>query len=171
MSKTLLTGALTLLACVAIAAQAPAPAPQRPARDAGQAPPAGSSAQSAPKTAANADAITIQGCMQRSPQASSATAGATGTAGVTGESFVLANAMRPAGASGSKPGGASPSLASSYRLDADAGKLTPHVGHKVEITGTVEASSATSTAAPGASAPAPRLKVDSVKMIAASCTP
>ena len=29
------------------------------------------------------------------------------------------------------------STATSYRLDADDAKLTPHVGHKVEITGTV----------------------------------
>src|SRR5712691_5449397 len=43
-------------------------------------------------------------------------------------------------------GTASAATASSYKLDADDAKLTPHVGHKVEISGTVEpASSAASS--------------------------
>jgi hypothetical protein len=65
-----------------------------------------------------------------------------------------------------------------YRLDADDSKLTPHVGHKVEITGTLDSasSSAASTSPAGSSSTAsaasgPKLKVDNVKMIATSCTP
>jgi hypothetical protein len=59
--------------------------------------------------------------------------------------------------------------ASSYRLDGEDSKLTPHLGHKVEITGTVaKEASATGTAM---SASAPKLKVESVKMISDSCTP
>ena len=67
-------------------------------------------------------------------------------------------------------------------LDADDSKLSAHVGHKVEITGTLDKSSS-STAPAGstssASSPAgsassssmaPKLKVDSVRMIAASCS-
>jgi hypothetical protein len=64
--------------------------------------------------------------------------------------------------------------ATSYRLDADESKLTPHVGHKVEVTGTVE-EQASSSPAGGAGASAsmsggPKLKVDTVKMIASSCS-
>jgi hypothetical protein len=58
-------------------------------------------------------------------------------------------------------------------LDADAAKLTPHVGHKVEITGTVDEMSSSATPPSGAtasSAAGPKLKVDSVKMIAATCS-
>lgn len=180
MSKTLLIGTFTLLACVAVAAQAPnqappqapspAPATAQPSRgDTLQAPASDSSAQSAPKTMAKADTLTIQGCIQRSAQASSATPGATGTAGATSAAFILANAMRPAAAAPSAA--ASATIASSYRLDADASKLSPHVGHKVEITGTLDASApAAAPSSPGAAAP-PRIKVDNVKMLAASCTP
>jgi pyruvate/2-oxoglutarate dehydrogenase complex dihydrolipoamide acyltransferase (E2) component len=156
MNKTLLTGSFALLACISVAAQAPAPAPST------QAP--------APTAAAKANSLIVEGCLQRSPQAATATPGATGTAGAASETFTLANAMKPASA----PAGAT--IASSYRLDAEASKLTPHVGHKVEITGTLEAAaaapsgSASSAPASGASAAAPRLKVDNVKMLAATCT-
>ena len=57
---------------------------------------------------------------------------------------------------------------SEYRLDADDAKLTPHVGHKVEITGTAEAAGMAQRPATSR-ASAPKLKVDSVKMIAATC--
>jgi hypothetical protein len=61
-------------------------------------------------------------------------------------------------------------VASEYRLDADDAKLTPHVGHKVEITGTVEPAAAVPPQAPAASAAnSPKLKVDNVKMIATAC--
>jgi hypothetical protein len=193
MSKTLLTGTFALLACAGLAAAQA----QTPAREPSTQTPAATTPQRPAASAAAAQTITIQGCIQRNTQASSATTGATGTAGSTTESFVLANAMRPAGAAASATAGAPPmSIASSYRLDAEASKLSPHVGHKVEITGTLEnrmagasASSATpstststttSTSASGTStstttstsmAAAPQLKVENVKMIAASCTP
>jgi hypothetical protein len=63
-----------------------------------------------------------------------------------------------------------------YRLDdAAASNITPHVGHKVEITGTVEeqshATGAGATAgATSSGAAAPKLKVDSIRMIASSCS-
>jgi len=74
--------------------------------------------------------------------------------------------------------GATTPTASSYRLSADDAKLTPHVGHKVEISGTLDkaASSASSSASASpssssaSSTTAPTLKVDTVKMIAASCS-
>jgi len=56
---------------------------------------------------------------------------------------------------------------------AEDAKLTPHVGHTVEITGTLvsPSPSASSHAASAAGlAPAPTLKVENVKMIADRCT-
>ena len=192
MSKILLGATFALLVCVSLAAQAPAsqaqPQSQTPAptaaqpasgADSLQAPPDAAS-QSRPKTAATADMITVEGCIQRSVQAASATAGATGTAGTTmaGGPFILANAMKPMGSSGatgtSGSSAAAATIASTYRLDAADSMLSPHVGHKVEITGTLEdrGDSAPSTSSATSSVPsAPKLKVDNVKMIAAACTP
>ena len=60
-----------------------------------------------------------------------------------------------------------------YRLEGEDKTLSPHLNHQVEITGTVQSSSASATgaanAAPGSAAAGPTLKVDSVKMIAATC--
>jgi hypothetical protein len=69
-------------------------------------------------------------------------------------------------------------MAASYRLDADESKLTPHVGHKVEITGTIDrdaaaprtSTSGSSGASTSARTSAPKLKVEEIKMIASSCT-
>jgi hypothetical protein len=36
-----------------------------------------------------------------------------------------------------------------YRLDADIPKLNPHVGHKVEVSGTLDAASATTIGSAG----------------------
>jgi hypothetical protein len=104
--------------------------------------------------------------------APTSTAGATGTAGTAG-SFILANAARPKDAPAAST--TSAAVAPTYRLDAVDSQLSPHVGHRVAITGTVESAMAGATA-PSASttasaANAPRLKVESLKMIAASCAP
>jgi hypothetical protein len=64
------------------------------------------------------------------------------------------------------------SAANEYKLDATDAKLAPHVGHKVEITGTLDSSSPSSSQPPTATASgsnAPKLKVDDVKMVAATC--
>jgi hypothetical protein len=114
--------------------------------------------------------VTLSGCIEKAPTEAGASA-ATAT-----PAFILADAA-PAAASGSASGtvgtsgGAKP--AAKYRLDADAAKLTPHVGHKVEITGTVEEMPSSATPPSGAtasSAAGPKLKVDSVKMVAATCS-
>jgi hypothetical protein len=121
--------------------------------------------------------VTITGCIQRAPSAPGAT-GTTGTAGssAASPSFILNNATSESSASAS-------SSASMYRLDGDDSKLTPHVGHKVAITGMLESASAGSSAGSAAGSAAgatggsssrsmstPRLKVESIKMVSASCT-
>jgi len=85
--------------------------------------------------------------------------------------FMLSNASAagagaPVATSGAA--GAAAGAKASYRLDGTESTLTPHVGHKVEITGTLEERPA-SSAAGGANAPAGTLKVDSVKMVSTTC--
>jgi hypothetical protein len=67
-----------------------------------------------------------------------------------------------------------------YRLMANASALSPHVGKKLELTGTLEdptsatAGAATSTAGatttPAGSDNTPTLRVESGKIVAASCS-
>jgi hypothetical protein len=65
--------------------------------------------------------------------------------------------------------------ARTYRLIANEAALSPHVGKKLELTGTIDdqssASSASSDASRAASAAsAPKLKVESGKVLAAQCS-
>jgi hypothetical protein len=177
MKMKVLTGVFGVCLCSAIgvvAAQTPAPAGQ----------PATTQRQS---TSTDAK-VTVQGCLERS-SSPTATPGATGTAG-SASAFILSKAEKaPAaagaagGATANAAGGASQSAnatAATYKLDADATKLTPHVGHKVEISGTIVPASSTGSTTAQSSGNATAggtmasmtqtLKVDDVKMIAASCT-
>jgi len=137
---------------VGLAAQTPAPNP----------------AQSS--SAGSPNRLMVTGCVQ------SAASGPTGTSGTVGSAsgetkFHLTN-VAPSTPGGGPSTSASPP-ASTYRLDADDAKLTPLVGHKVEISGTIDAASASGTPNPSAASPsgnAPKLKVDTAKMVAATCT-
>lgn len=143
-----------------------------------QTPPASQSSYANP----NAKTITVTGCVERAEQSPTGTSGTTGAASSMGmgePKFVLTNVEPSAsGTAGTSGTSETPSIASKYRLDADDAKLEDHVGHKVEITGTVtpppsagESSEAPpSSSSNAASAKAPKLKVDSVKMIASSCS-
>jgi len=137
---TLVAIALTATATIA-AQQPPAPAP----------PPA-----SAPSST---DKVVVTGCIQRGIQSPIGTTGAAGAvpAAADASKFILTKAS-PASDATATP--------KTYRLDAEDSQLTAHVNHKVEITGTLDA--AAKPAAGDAAAPA-KLKVASVKMVAASC--
>src|SRR5579872_3113849 len=142
--------AMTIAGTIALAAQAPS----------------GNSAQAGQSSAAQ-NIVTVTGCVQKADQGSAPPAGAPSPANAAANAFILTNVMpgpanQPTGTSGT----ASASAASTvkYPLDADASKLTPHLGHRVEVSGTFQAS----TAAVGVST-VPTLKVDSVKVIASSC--
>ena len=134
-----------------------------------QAPAPPSTTPTSPASArASADKkVTISGCIERQPPSAAAVTGAPTMP------FMLTNASAtgagaPVATSGGAAGGAS--AARSYRLDGTEGTLTPHVGHKVEITGIVEEQRPASAAAGGtSSASAGTLKVDSVKMVSTSC--
>ena len=132
-------------------------------------------AQTTPSSS-NANKVTVTGCVQRAISESP-----TGTSGVAGAAkpdtqFILANASAgtaTAGTSGTTtPATSAMPTAPRYRLDdAEQAKIAPHVGHRVEISGTIDDASSPS-ATPGATStatPAPKLKVDAIKMLASSC--
>jgi hypothetical protein len=143
---------------------------------------AGVAAQTPSPTTSKTDdkTVTVTGCLQ---DASATPAGSTATAG-----FILANATMGGGSMpspGSTVGttGTTGTTASargtSYALEGHDADLKSHVGHKIEVTGTIEPKSKASAspdpaaAAPGSPASsmaADRLTVSSVKMIAAECT-
>jgi hypothetical protein len=165
---------------VAMAGQTPSQQPSSPTQQPG--PPA--------QQSAGADKqITITGCLQAAPSTGApATPGATGTTGAAGAAggatdaadagakFVLANAKAssPADSAGAAAGAAgaagatesSSGPAKTYRLVANPAALTPHVGKKLELTGTLDETS--SSPAQSASS-GPALRVLSGKVIAASC--
>jgi len=127
-------------------------------------PTTGTSAQTSASKAG--DKITISGCVERADQvASPASAGTT----VDSLSFVLINApSQTVGTSGSAEAGRrDASMDKGYRLDGEVEKLNPHVGHKVEIAGTVVEPAATNAAA--SSANGPKVKVESIKMLSETC--
>jgi len=136
---------------------------------------ASSSQRSSSQSAANQ--ITVTGCVQQARQAPTGTTGSTTPSSSNETKFVLTNAAMGSGGSSSTPGAAgtagsppsSTAVASEYRLDADDAKLTAHVGHKVEITGTVEPARSATQPPAASAANAPKLKVDNVKMIATTC--
>jgi hypothetical protein len=120
-----------------------------------------------------AKTITVTGCVGKAEQGATGTSGTAGAAATQKESkFVLSNASASPSATAGTAGAETPAataIASEYKLDGDDAKLTPHVGHKVEITGSVEESKGATQAPAASAANAPKLKVDTVKMIAASC--
>ncbi len=169
------TFAMTAVACsmaIGLAAQTPA---------------TGGAQSGYPSDAKNK--VSVTGCLEKAGPAASATGGASGATADTAK-FVLKNATSGGAASGSATaasgaaagtgGTAAPGASASagaagttYRLQGDDAKLTPHVGHKVTIMGTVDTAGSGSTGAAKstASAGGPMLKFDSLKMVAASCTP
>ena len=109
--------------------------------------------------------VTITGCLERSNESVA-----------TNDRFVLNNIVPNApampGTAGTSGSERVPKV-TSYRLVAEDSKLSRHLGHKIEITGTVENRPMSAPGTPGASGSAreaPKFKVEAVKMIASSCT-
>jgi hypothetical protein len=153
-----------------------------------QTPPASQSS-----SAASADQITVTGCLKAAPAAApdtaaSGTAGATGTSGTASAAgatatdadakFVLTNATVGAAAPASDASAAGSASAAAenqasadqktFRLIANPSALSPHVGKKLELTGTL-VNESNSTAGSSAAATAPALRVVKGKVVAASC--
>jgi hypothetical protein len=163
----------TLLALSTL--QAPQP-PRVPGAPPTRTPPTQSPPTSLPETP-KANQLTVTGCIEQSQaQASTKEPAPTGTSGkasgsAKGSKFILTNPKlpgAPSAASSSSSSSSSSSASSSsgwYQLDARDSKLSPHVGHQVEVTGTLKGSSSSSAS----SSDAPKLKVDNVRMISTSC--
>ncbi|HEY7170834.1 MAG TPA: hypothetical protein VH417_08300 [Vicinamibacterales bacterium] len=147
--------AAAVLWTAVLAAQAPSP-----------------SARAAGSTAG--ERVTLVGCIERADQL---TPVATTAETADSQSFVLMKADA-AGATASERAaavGTSGGVGPMYRLVGKTSELNTHVGQKVEVTGTREASDAANAAAQAANATnptaanAPRLRVESVKMVAETC--
>ena len=131
------------------------------------------SAQSQSKSSVDRDRtsrITVTGCVERADQI---TPNDTTTT-VDSLSFVLIKpvAEKPTGTTGTAIADAARANTDAdprlYRLDGTVDQLNPHVGQNVEIVGSV---ADTPTEPKGTISPAnvPRLKVESVKMLSATC--
>ena len=113
---------------------------------------------------ADTDKIVVTGCVERAAQLPTGTSGTVGAVGDADSSkFILTKAA--ADRQGSP-------ASQTYKLDADDSMLTTHVGQKVEITGILDPAKPLPGAASDPASPAAngsKLKVTSVKMIAAAC--
>jgi hypothetical protein len=116
--------------------------------------------------------VTVTGCVQN--------ISSTSPSGETSRGFLLSNAtLGEAAAETATKGRPAPTATASFLLDGHDGDLKPQVGHKVEVTGTVDAPVQTtseprapgSTAATGAKSmdQQPRLHVSAVKVLASNC--
>jgi len=137
--------------------------------------------------------VTITGCLAAapaSPESATGTTGTTGTAGTAGTTgaagaagttagagpaFQLTNATVSAADSTENAAGAAPTEpkttpaeGKTFRLLANPTALSPHVGKKLALTGTLEEPSASTTTTAG-EAKGPALRVESGKIIAESC--
>jgi hypothetical protein len=186
MKKSIWTGVLTSVVGFATAATITA---QTPAQQ--------STAGSADRR------ITVTGCLSEAPATAAAnpagaaagttgttgttgTAAAAGTTGTTGETaapkFVLTNATASAAAPAAGAASTTEAPASStasapaaqtYRLIANATALSPHVGKKLELTGTLEdpnAATGASETSGSAEFKAVALRVESGKVVGESCS-
>jgi hypothetical protein len=154
MTRTALCGAI-FSAALAVGVSAQTPAGQAGAMQDKQAPKAG--------------AITVTGCLAPDTGAASGATGTTGTSGTKSEGYILKNVTAsPAGAAAS----ASPTASEYVLTGGNKADLKKYENSKVEIKGRVEDSKAPKSAPSGAAAgpESPRLHVDSVKQIAASCS-
>ncbi len=123
---------------------------------------------------ASSTAVTITGCVERADQVIRGTIGTT----VDSQSFVLTSAtngtaaVQPNSTSGAPSASTGNSKGSLYRLNAEASTLNSHVGHRVEITGTLDSLAPpppSDAASRELAATAPELRVGSVKMLSETC--
>jgi len=143
-----LTFALGLAAVAALQAQVPPAAP-----------------------ADKGDRVTVTGCFERAVPTAVGTGGSLDHPPSPFTKFVLTELTE--GAASDTAGTSGKRMKIAYRLDlADEANAAAHEGHKVEITGTVDKSESAQPGKEGgrsSSDHAPKLKVESIKMIASSC--
>jgi hypothetical protein len=147
--------AASFVATVGLSAQQAPPASPPAAPGAPQQPAPSAQASGQSKT------VTLSGCIQNAPAAAGAAASAA-----TAPKFVLSTKGGSGAAAGAAVG--TSGTATRYQLDGEEKAISPHLNHQVEITGTVQPAGA--SAASGAAAAGPMLKVDAVKMVSATCS-
>ncbi len=117
----------------------------------------------------SAQGATAAGATAAGTATATGTTGTTATTGTTGTTGTTASGTSATGTSGATQ--ASAATAQTYRLIANPTALSPHVGKKLELTGTLEDQSGTAHPdAGGPDANAPALRVEAGKVIAASCS-
>jgi hypothetical protein len=127
--------------------------------------------------------MTLTGCLREAGSGATATSGsaaatpgATDAAGAKPASaeskYVLEDATPSA--SGGATASAQSATPKTYHLIANDSALAPHVGKKLELTGTLESQTASaqagSSGATASASSAPTLRVESGNVMAASCT-
>jgi hypothetical protein len=144
-----------------------------------------------PQTSTSDHRITVTGCLRDATADSSTTSGTVGTTGTTGSSgaaasavtggdprFVLTNAATASATTTTPPASSTDARADqspssqAYRLIANPTALSPHAGKKLELTGVVEDSPSVASTSSDAVSPfanAAKLRVESGKIVAASC--
>jgi hypothetical protein len=118
--------------------------------------------------------ITLVGCVERADQVL-----ARENLGTTVDSltFVLVKAEegKASDQPGTVPPGGRQDIGKMYRLDGDVDTLNPHVGHRVEVTGTIRSEAPAGTsgradAEPGDAGPPRMVTVESVKLLSSTCS-
>jgi hypothetical protein len=112
--------------------------------------------------------ITVTGCLK---------------AGTTADSFMLSDLQwgksgdKAVGTSGTAPAGLASATTLKLTGSPSGTKLSEHVGHKVEVSGSIEKGSSSAPTAPAdpaarpSASATPELDVRTVKMVSATCTP
>jgi len=155
---------ITITGCLK---EAPSSTPASSTTTATPTPPPGA-AGSAGDAAAGQNYILTNATTSTASSSTSSTTGTTGTAGTGGTT--AGTTGTPADASGSSAAG------QTYRLIANPTALTPHVGKKLELTGTLETQGSSTPSSPSTTASdanalmnAPTLRVTGGKIVAPSC--
>jgi hypothetical protein len=164
--------AIATVTTVVLAQSNPVPPTQQPTT---QAPPTAAPSPPASATVSQDKdhQITLTGCLENAP---AATAGTSAPEPV--KRLVLTNAISAADSAAKTATAPGSPAGRTYQVIANEAALSPYIGKKVELTGTVEVPvppTASSTPAPGAegtsaAAMLPRLRVESGKALPTSCT-
>ena len=187
MIKTIWTGTCaSIVAGAAVAVIAQAPPPQQNANPSAEQKITVTGCLKAAPTA-GADATTTAGTAGTATTGTAGTTGTTGTAGAGAATdspdakFVLADAIASpaaadAGSASGTPatpaaaGNSSSGQSQTYQLIANEAALRPHVGKKLQLTGTlVDQHASPATESTQATAAGPALRVEAGKVMAASC--
>ena len=132
---------------------------------------------SQPRSSSATMHVTVSGCVElAAPRATGKTGNADPSLRETHLLLTDAVPSKSVLAEVAGPTKSNPVAAKTFRLEGSALILTPHIGHRVEVVGTVEDSGnvtppvSAPPPGPASAASAPKLKVESIQMVAAMCS-